>query len=294
MKDNWSQDSFILLPADHKFTKLYIEHVHRIDHAGVEVTLAKMQTKYWVPGARRVIRQVKNQCITCRKLEKKVETQIMGELVPERLQASPAFYHTSLDLFGPFIIRDNVKKRTSSKAYGIIFNCMATRAVYLDVVDGYGTQHFLVTFRRFVTDKGLTWTFNKSADAPWQNGCSEALIKSVKRAMVISVGDSKLTSLELQTAFFEVANLLNERPIGYKPGTEPNFGSYLCPNDLLLGRTGIAVPQGPFKSSSPTQRFHMIQSVVASYWRKWQRDYFSTLLIRQKWHVCIPKKSEAW
>ena len=29
----------------------------------------------------------------------------------------------------------------------------------------------------------------------------------------------------------------------------------------------------------------MIQSVVTSFWRKWQRDYFSTLLVRQKWHV---------
>ena len=261
LKDNWNQDSFILLLAGHKFTKLYIEHVHAVDHAGVDVTLARVQTKFWVPGSRKIIKQIKNRWVICRKIEKKVQTQIMGELEPERLQPFPAFYHTSLDLFGPFIIRDNIKKRARSKAYGIIFNCMATRVVYLDIVDGYGTQDFLVTFRRFVTvrgypasirsdngsqlvaankelremaknlnwsdisqfgiTKGLTWTFNRSADAPWQNGCSKALIRLIKRALVLAIGKSILTAGELQTVFFEAANLLNERPSGISQEPTP-------------------------------------------------------------------------
>jgi hypothetical protein len=40
------------------------------------------------------------------------------------------------------------------------------------------------------------------------------------------------TFSELQTVMFEVANLLNERPIGTKE-TDHNEGSYLCPNDLI-------------------------------------------------------------
>ena len=59
LKDNWNQDSFVLLPADHKFTRLYIEHVHALDHAGLEVTLAKVQRKFWVPGCRKIIKQIK-------------------------------------------------------------------------------------------------------------------------------------------------------------------------------------------------------------------------------------------
>ena len=326
LKDNWNQDAFVLLPAKHRFTQLFIQHVHASDHAGVDVTLAKVQRKFWVPGARKIIKQIKNDCVTCRKIDKRLQTQIMGELGPERLQPSPAFYHTSLDLFGPFLIRDTVKKRTRTKAYGLIFSCMATRAVYLDLVEGYSTADFLITFRRFVTirgypasihsdngsqlvaankqlrnmsanldwfeicqsgaSKGLTWTFNTSADAPWQNGCSESLIRLVKRALMIAVGDSVLTAGELQTALFEVANLLNERPIGRKPGADPQLGSYLCPNDLLLGRTGITVPQGPWATTTNIcHRQQAIQRVVTAFWKKWQRDYFSTLLIRQKWHV---------
>ena len=86
-------------------------------------------------------------------------------------------------------------------------------------------------------DHGLTQHFTKPSNSPWENGCSEALIRLIKRALTIAIGDNILTFSELQTVFFEVANLLNERPIGRKPGADPLNGSYLSPNDLLLGRT---------------------------------------------------------
>lgn len=47
----------------------------------------------------------------------------------------------------------------------------------------------------------------------------EALVKLIKRALSMSIGDSVPTFSELQTVLFEVANMLNERPIGAKPGT---------------------------------------------------------------------------
>ncbi|PFX25807.1 hypothetical protein AWC38_SpisGene9564 [Stylophora pistillata] len=84
--------------------------------------------------------------------------------------------------------------------------------------------------------EGLQWIF-ASADAPWQNGVTEALIRSVKRVIEFSVGENALTFSELQSVLFEIANLLNERPIGRHP-TSPEDGTYLCPNDLLLGTDG--------------------------------------------------------
>ena len=45
---------------------------------------------------------------------------------------------------------------------------------------------------------GLPWVFSP-ADAPWQNGVSEALIKSVKRAITAAIGESILTFSELLT-----------------------------------------------------------------------------------------------
>ena len=81
-------------------------------------------------------------------------------------------------------------------------------------------------------------------------------------------------------------NLINERPIGTHPKS-PEDGTYLCPNDLLLGRATSRVPSGPFREySNLKQRFSFIQSIIDSFWKKWTQDYFPSLIIRQKWHTC--------
>ena len=115
-------------------------------------------------------------------------------------------------------IRDEVKKRTFGKAYGVIFNYLASRAVHIDIASDYSTDKILMVLRRFVSSRGypstlysdngpqpvsasselinvtknwnqteleafgvvegFQWQFT-SADAPWQNGISEALIKTI-------------------------------------------------------------------------------------------------------------------
>ena len=155
MKDNWDCDEFILLTVDHPFTKLYIRKVHMETHAGVEACLARLQQRFWVPGARRVVKWVKRRCVPCRMLDKKRASQCMGELPKERLEPSPPFLNVSLDLFGPFVVCDTVKRRVKRKVYGVIFNCMATRAVYLDVAEGYDTESFLNVFKRFTSIRGF-------------------------------------------------------------------------------------------------------------------------------------------
>ncbi|XP_068250243.1 uncharacterized protein [Palaemon carinicauda] len=314
LKNNYDQDGFVLLSPDHEFVKLYVKTMHRQFHSGVENTLAKIQSKFWVPRVRNMIKSVKFKCVTCRKLTKEIAGQVMGQLPLERLKPSPPFAYTALDLYGPFFIRDTVKGRTKGKAYGVIFNCLSTRAVHLDLIEGYSAKDFLDGLRRFVSLRGcpkeiysdrgtqltaaekelrnateifkIKWIFNASADAPWQNGVSESLIKSVKRSLTIAIGDNILTFSKLQTTLYEIANLLNERPIGIKPGCDPELGRYLCPNDLLLGRTQNAVLKGEFErfpSHESRLKFH--EGITDTFWRKWMRDFFPTMLIRQKWHV---------
>ena len=68
----------------------------------------------------------------------------------------------------------------------------------------------------------------------------------------------------------QIANLINQRPIGRIPN-DPNDGSYLCPNDLLLGRASSTVPQGPFRESrNPRHRVELIQKIVDSFWKRWK------------------------
>ena len=84
---------------------------------------------------------------------------------------------------------------------------------------------------------------------------------------------------------YEAAQTVNQRLIGKHP-THPDNGSYLCPNNLLLGRSSPEVPQGPFKQRvSNRYRLEFIQQVVQSFWKKWTRDYFPGLIITSKWHM---------
>lgn len=248
----------------------------------------------------------------------------MGTLPKERLSPAPAWTATAIDFFGPFMTRGETNKRSRGKAYGLVFNCLASRAVYVDISTDYSTEGFLMVMRRFISlrgfprvifsdrgsqlvvadkelkavirgldenqlrqfgaEQGLEWKFT-AADAPWQNGCSEALVKSVKKAIKGVIGEQVLMFSELQTVCFEAANLVNERPIGVHP-TEPGDDVYLSPNHLMLGRSSARVPSGPFKQTSdPRLRFEFVQKLIDMFWKRWNRDYFPSLLIRQKWHV---------
>ena len=113
----------------------------------------------------------------------------------------------------------------------------------------------------------------------------EALVKSTKRALTVAIGDNILKPLELQTAMFEAAQLVNQRPIGNHP-TNPNDGVYMCPNDLLLGRATPAVPQGPFKERCSFRfRFDFVQMIVEAFWKRWVHEVFPNLVVWPKWHT---------
>ena len=260
MEMSYNKQELILLPYEHRFSKLYTEHIHQRGHLGVLSTASKVRSRFWIIRLLKLVKYIKNNCIVYRKIEKKLGEQIMGKLPIERLKPAPAWDSTALDFFGPFKVKDEVKKRTTGKAYGLIFNCLATRAIHVDISPDYNTEKFLMVLRRFVSirgypsklysgnaankelqkvvkdldskshqqfgvTQGLKWIFS-SADAPWQNGISEALIKSVKSAITLAIGESVMTFSELQTLFFEAANLINERPIGRHP-TSPDHESYL-------------------------------------------------------------------
>ena len=84
---------------------------------------------------------------------------------------------------------------------------------------------------------------------------------------------------------FEAAQLVNQRPIGAHP-SRPEDGSYICPNDLILGRLSMEVPQGPFKERSSLKfRLDFIEKLVDGFWKQWARDVFPSLVIQPKWHV---------
>ena len=53
----------------------------------------------------------------------------------------------------------------------------------------------------------------------------------------------------------------------------------------MLGRSSNSVPAGPVKECNNLKRLTFIELLVDAFWRKWSRDYFSSLLLRKKWHT---------
>ena len=77
----------------------------------------------------------------------------MGQ-IPKLLVAAGflAFSNTAIDMFGPFQVRFGGK--TLKEAQAIIFTCMTTRAVHLELVTDKSTDTFLMAFRRFALLRG--------------------------------------------------------------------------------------------------------------------------------------------
>ena len=117
----YNEEDIILLPYQHRFSRLCCEYIHAKGHHGVLTTASKIRARFCITKLLKMIQSVKLNCVTCKKLDKKLSGQVMGNLPKERLKPAPPWYSTSIDLFGPFTISDAVKKCTTSKAYGVIF-----------------------------------------------------------------------------------------------------------------------------------------------------------------------------
>lgn len=57
-------------------------------HAGPQQLQAMAQTKFWLPGARNVCRQIFRQCVRCTRLRAVTATQMMAPLPPARVTPS--------------------------------------------------------------------------------------------------------------------------------------------------------------------------------------------------------------
>ena len=197
-------------------------------------------------------------------------------------------------------------------------------AVYIDVVQDYSTPAVLMTLRRFgsirgwpgviSTDPGSQlesasgildkwWQTMERAlrefgssknfewkvsppDSPWRQGKAERRIGIIKKLLRLAIGDSRLTPLELQTIFFEVANVCNERPIGISKPREDGSYVVITPNQLLMGRSVNILPDDTeiAESLPMVNRYRLVKHVTDAFWHQWSSYVSPALVVRQKWH----------
>ena len=151
--NNFQQSHPIILPKQHHISRLIIQHIHeKMGHLGRETTLASLREHFWIIQANSATRSLLKKCVICRKQEGKTCEQIMADLPKDRLQGDHApFSNVGVDFFGPFHV---VRGRGSEKRYGVIFTCLESRAVHLEVAHSLDTSSFLNVLRRFISRRG--------------------------------------------------------------------------------------------------------------------------------------------
>ena len=75
----------------------------------------------------------------------------MADLPKDRLEPTPPFTYCAVDYFGPWYIK---KGRSEHKRYGVLFTCMASRAIHLEVAHTLDADSFINAYRRFVGRRG--------------------------------------------------------------------------------------------------------------------------------------------
>lgn len=246
----------------------------------------------------------------------------MADLPPARLRFhKPPFHSTGMDCFGPFLIKVG---RRNEKRWGIIFKCLTTRGVHLDVLTSIDVDAFLMALRRFIARRGkpaelysdqgtnfkggekelkkaftdmssdlqqalaknqISFHFNPPA-APHFGGAWEREIRSVKAALSTTVGSQTVTEEVLRTVLVEVECILNSKPLGYVSSNVADPDP-VTPNMLLMGRPDSALPQivYPESESRSRRRWRQSQIITDHFWSRFIRHYLPTMQIRQKWHT---------
>ena len=216
------------------------------------------------------------------------------------------------------------KGRGTAKRYGVIFTCLACRAVHLEVANSLDTDACINALRRFICRRGqvalirsdngtnfigaerelrealaslnhgqiqgalrkdgVNWCFNVPAGSH-HGGVWERVIRIVRRILSSVLQQQRLDDDGLQTVMCEAEAILNDRPIT-KLSDDPNDLEPLTPNHILLLKGKPSLPPGLFEPHdlNVKRRWRQVQYISDLFWKRWVREYLPLLQERQKWN----------
>ena len=143
----------IILPKNDHVTNLVIDSCHLVSgHSDREYVLNLAREKFWIINASSVVRRVLFKCFSCRRLQGPLCEQKMADLPMDRITpGAPPFTAVGIDCFGPLQVR---RSRSLVKRYGVVFTCLAIRAVHLEVALSLDTDSLLMALRLFIARRG--------------------------------------------------------------------------------------------------------------------------------------------
>ncbi|KAL0839000.1 hypothetical protein ABMA28_016997 [Loxostege sticticalis] len=133
-------------------------------------------------------------------------------------------------------------------------------------------------------DTGTKWRFIPPG-APNFGGLWEAGVKSTKFHLKRIIGDAMLTFEELTTLLTQIEACLNSRPLS-KLSDHPNDLEPLTPGHFLVGGPLLTVPDIDLTNQNINRltRWQLTQRLLQDFWKRWQKEYLSSLQQRSKWN----------
>lgn len=313
----------IILPPSF-LAELVLTEIHKnIGHLGRESMMAKLRTKYWITRANSIAKKITNTCVICKKVQGRTGKQIMADLPKERITGSlPVFANTGTDYFGPFYTKHG---RKEEKIYGVIFTCMNSRAIHIELSHNLTTDSFLNALRRFIARRGnvrymvsdngtnltggntelknsidqwnegaidtwmkqrnIEWKFN-TPNASHFGGFFEREIRSIRK-----VFNSVMMEQNVKLTFEELHTLMCEveSTLNSRPLTEisDDCGDLepLTPNHLLLLNNFATFPPGVFVQEDIYAR------------KRWRQVQYLSNLFWTRWkkeYVVLLQNRQKW
>ena len=312
----------IILHQSSNLAWLIIQERHVfLAHGRPDRTLHDVRSRYHIGRIRSVVKAVIGNCAKCKLLHAKPSIPIMASLPAHRLRPfSRPFTVTGIDYFGPMT---TIMLRRSLKRWGVIFTCMTTRAVHIEMAESLTTDSFLLAFWRFVNvrgcpsivysdngtnlvagekeiaellkkfdqeqigsnlaKRGIEWHFSPPV-APHFGGSWERLIQSAKSALRIILDGRTVANEVLHSALVGAAALMNGRPLEYVP-VDPQDPIPLTPNHFLLLEANPTEPTDHFdpRDKLSSKGWRAAQVLVTHFWHRWLKEIVPKLNSRSKW-----------
>ena len=309
----------IILPSRHPLTRLLVLHCHLASaHSGVQYTLMLTRKKYWIIKGLSSVRHYLARCNACIIQKARPIRQLMADLPTARLAGhTKAFYNTGCDYFGYMLFREG---RSERKAWGLLFTCMTTRAIHVELVTSLEVSSFIMAFTRFIDirgpvsclysdngstfkaaasilpglleseglqsffrKKGLSWEFIPPY-SPSQGGAWESMIKVFKRTLthIANLSQKMPSFVELQTYISNATRLVNDRPLT-PLSDDPKDYTAISPSSLLTPAFHPNTPVGKPHNKDELRRDYRFNVALAHrFWERWVKFYLPLLQRRKK------------
>ncbi|XP_017470549.1 PREDICTED: uncharacterized protein LOC108362189 [Rhagoletis zephyria] len=306
----------IILPKDHDFTRLIIQHYHELfHHHNQEAIVCAIRYKFWIPNLRRLVQSTKRRCQLCKNLSAVPQTPLMGQLPVDRVTPyTRPFTYTGVDYFGPVWVAVG---RRREKRWVAVFTCLTVRVIHLELAKDLSTDAVVLCLRNFMNRRGIPlrirsdrgtnfigaskeqwldmeqglqreclrksieWVFNTPLH-PSAGGAWERMVQSVKKVLSFTLKEKAPQVEVLQSLLIEAENLINSRPLTHIP-VESMDADPLTPNHFLLGCPNFVQTSAVPENGCLRKKWHVVQQLKQTFWKRWVLEYLPTLTRRTKW-----------